>query len=145
MPFLLLQQLVLLLKNEQIVLLHGIQLSIFDILHEFDLRVGSLPNLLDLQVLVQQFALNRSIYTSAVSRRTTVVVSGTPYSMILANNQIIVQCISSPKRNNQQRYKAMRKSNYTDLPNRSPLVWIIIGTMYLVLKSIDQRWLLSRL
>ena len=75
LSFFFLQQFVLLLEDEQIVLLHSIQLIIVDIPHQFYLRVRSFSDLLDLQILVQQFSLNGVGITSFVSLRLTILVS----------------------------------------------------------------------
>lgn len=58
LSFFFLQQFVLLLKDEQIVLLHCIKLLIIDVLHQFYLRIRPFSDLLDLEILVQQFPLN---------------------------------------------------------------------------------------
>lgn len=75
---LLLEKLVFLLEDEQVVLLHGVEFAIDDVLHEFDLGVGSLPDLLQFEVLVDQLTLSYSLPTSGVTFRTTLSVSGTP-------------------------------------------------------------------
>ena len=75
LSFFFLQQFVLLLEDEQIVLLHSIQLIIVDIPHQFYLRIRPFSDLLDLQILVQQFSLNGVVITSFVSLRLTILVS----------------------------------------------------------------------
>lgn len=58
MSFVFLQQLVLLFQDKQIVFLHSVQQSILRVAHQFDLGIGALSDRLDLQVLIQQLALN---------------------------------------------------------------------------------------
>jgi hypothetical protein len=58
LSLLLLEQFILLSEDEEVVFLHGVELAVLYVAHEFDLGVGSLADGTNLEVLVQQFALN---------------------------------------------------------------------------------------
>lgn len=51
------EKFVLLAHDEEVVFLHGVETTVFDVAHQFDFGVGTLANGLQLQVLVEQLAL----------------------------------------------------------------------------------------
>lgn len=82
MSFFFLEQFVLLFEDEEVVFLHGVELVVDDVLHEFYFGVGSFSDGLYFEVLVKELALDWWMVTSAVILRTTVFVSGTLVSIV---------------------------------------------------------------